>query len=77
MATPQPDHLLIVSGCIRRAPVRIPVAAALFTRSNLEFNLIMEGATMQPLRNLRTGTLLYTRVLKGMVPGQLLPGSHL
>jgi hypothetical protein len=59
---------------MRRAPVRILAAATTFIHSKLEFNPIMEGATMQQLRNLRTGTLL---ALKGMILGQLLPGSQL
>ena len=77
MATPHPlDQLLIVSGCIRGALVRT-LAAATFTRRSLEINPVMQGATLQQLRNLRTGMLLYTRALKGMVLGQLLPESHL
>jgi hypothetical protein len=75
MATSRPqDHLLIVSDCMRRAPVRILVAAATFTRRNPEFNQgpIMEGATLLQLRNLRTGILLY--MMRGTILGQkLLP----
>ena len=63
MATPQPDHLLIVSSCqcIPRVPVRILVVAATITRRSLEFNPIMEAATLQHLRDLRTGMLLNMR----------------
>jgi hypothetical protein len=51
MAIPQlPDHFLTVSGCIRRAPVRILAAVATFTPRSLEFNPIMEGATLKQLR---------------------------
>jgi hypothetical protein len=75
MATPQPpdgpDHLLMASGCIRLAPVRILAAAATFTRSSLEFNPIMEGATPQQLHNLRTGMLLY--IMRGTILVQKLP----
>ena len=62
MATPQPQgHLLIVSDCMWRPPVRILVAAARFTRCSPEFNPspIMKGATPLQLRHLRTGILLY------------------
>jgi hypothetical protein len=74
MATSHPsDRLLIVSGCIRWAPVRTLAAAATFTlrRRSLEFNLIMEEATRQQLRNLRTGMLLY--IMRGTNLVQKLP----
>ena len=53
MATSQPQgHFLIVSDRVRRSPVRILVAAAMFTRRSREFNPgpIMEGATLLELR---------------------------
>jgi hypothetical protein len=72
MATPQPsDHLLIVSGCIRRAPVRILAAAATFTRRSLEFNPIMEGATRQQLRNLRPYMMRGTVLVQKLPPIRL------
>jgi len=61
----------MASGCIRLAPVRILAAAATFTRSSLEFNPIMEGATPQQLHNLRTGMLLY--IMRGTIIVQKLP----
>jgi len=39
--------------------VRLRAAAATFTRRSLDINSIMERATLQQLRNLRTGMLLY------------------
>jgi hypothetical protein len=72
MATLRPsDHLLIVSGCIHRAPVRRLAAVATFTRRSLEFNPTTKGATLQQLRNLRTGMLLY--VIRGTRLVQKLP----
>jgi hypothetical protein len=76
MATLHPsDHLLIVSTCIRRAPVRTQAAAATFTRPSLEFNPIMEGATLQQLRNLRARMLLY--MMMGAILVQKLPPINL
>jgi hypothetical protein len=75
MATSQPqDHLLITSDCMRRVLVWILAAAATFTRRSPEFNPgpIVEGATLLPLGNLRTGILLY--MMRGTILGQkLLP----
>ena len=72
MATPHPlDQLLIVSGCIRGALVRTRAAAATFTPRSLEFSPIMEGATLQQLRNLRTRLLPY--IMRGAILVQKLP----
>lgn len=73
MATSQPqDHLLIVSRCIRRAPVWILAAAATFTRRSLEFSSTIERATLQQLRHLRTGMLLLY-MMRGTILVQKLP----
>ena len=75
MATPP----LVVSNCIRRAPVRTLAAAATFTRRNLEFNPTVEGTTLQQQRNLGNCMLLDMdmRELKGMILCYLLPGTPL
>ena len=73
MATP--DHPLIVSGCIHRAPVRTLAAAATFTHRSLEFNPTMEGATLQQQRHRRTGMLLY--MMSGKILVQKLPRKNL
>ncbi len=71
MATPRSwDHLLIVNDCIQWAPVQIPAAVATFTRS-LEFNPILEAASLIQLRNRMTGTLLYMTGVT--ILGQKLP----
>jgi hypothetical protein len=67
----------MVSSCIRRALVRILrlAAAATFTRRSLEFNPVMKGATLQQLRHLRSGILLY--LMRGMSLVQKLPPENL
>ncbi len=63
------DHSLIVNGRIRLAPVRIWAVVAAFTRRSLDpaFSPIMEGDTLLPLRNLRTGMLLDMRRATSLV----------
>jgi len=74
MAIPHPpDHLLRPTSCMLQAPVRIPAAAAIFTRS-LEFNPIQEEATLPQIRNPRIGTTVNTA---STVFGQKVPANVL
>ena len=71
MATPLPDHILMVRGCIRRVPVRILAAAATSIPRNLEFNPIMKGTTLQLLRNLRLYMMRSTILVQKLPPQDL------